>query len=476
MADTLQTPHIENGTILNGTTEQVGKSQTSPPEIVDASSPQQPRKPRGPSKAQQLNKLYALPAPLRTFPLPTFIPHNPLSLFQILYAWASQVISPTSSHFPELYQGYFSPDTRSVHVTEQRSVRGLWEQGFYGKGNLSRSEPSWLEREKKRRGDGKTVTSEDITRARRAERQQAKWERARKEREAIDQTLAREAATKAEEAPIPVHCAPVDPLKLLALPLSSLVPNGKSVSPKKVRFSETIDPEVHVAIPVEVSTEKPEHKPAENHVEELVVKSDVLVEKPDELLNQEHFQLTLEEAFFLSYSLGALNILDKATHLPIAPRKAFTLFRSNSHFPSQDSSAPDDQFVVSYVVYHHFRSLGWVVRGGTKFSVDYMLYIRGPVFTHAEFAVIILPSYSDPYWSSTKELEVHAKNQERRSWSWLHCVNRVITQVRKTLILVYVDIPRPEKDDADTPIHQLLGRYKIREVVLKRWSSNRSRD
>lgn len=27
-----------------------------------------------------------------------------------------------------------------------------------------------------------------------------------------------------------------------------------------------------------------------------------------------------------------------------------------------------------------------------------MLYVRGPVCTHAEFAVIILPSYSDPYW------------------------------------------------------------------------------
>jgi tRNA-splicing endonuclease subunit Sen2 len=44
----------------------------------------------------------------------------------------------------------------------------------------------------------------------------------------------------------------------------------------------------------------------------------------------------------------------------------------------------DNPFLVNYVVYHHYRSLGWVVKGGIKFCVDYLLYKRGPVFTHAE--------------------------------------------------------------------------------------------
>src|SRR5436190_16084797 len=88
--------------------------------------------PRGPSKAQQLNKLYALPAPLRTFPLPTFLPHNPISIFHLLYAWVSQTINPPSSHPDILYQGWFSPETRSVHVTDSESIQALWQQGFYG--------------------------------------------------------------------------------------------------------------------------------------------------------------------------------------------------------------------------------------------------------------------------------------------------------------------------------------------------------
>ncbi|RAL62867.1 hypothetical protein DID88_004708 [Monilinia fructigena] len=128
---------------------------------IEASKPAKP-KPVGsrPSKFQQLNKLYGLPAPIRTFPLPTLIPHNPLSLFHILYVWLSQTISRPSSHFDSLYQGWFSPETRSIH---------------------------------KRRGVSKAIASEDVTRKRRADRQHTKWERARKEREAIDQTLLAEA-------------------------------------------------------------------------------------------------------------------------------------------------------------------------------------------------------------------------------------------------------------------------------------------
>ncbi len=44
----------------------------------------------------------------------------------------------------------------------------------------------------------------------------------------------------------------------------------------------------------------------------------------------------------------------------------------------------DNPFLINYMVYQHYRALGWVVRGGLKFCVDYLLYKRGPVFAHAE--------------------------------------------------------------------------------------------
>lgn len=53
---------------------------------------------------------------------------------------------------------------------------------------------------------------------------------------------------------------------------------------------------------------------------------------------------------------------------------------------------PDNPFLVSYVAYHHYRSLGWVVKTGLKFCVDWLLYKRGLVFSHAEY-VIVTPSH-----------------------------------------------------------------------------------
>ena len=142
---------------------------------------------------QKLNNMYNLPAPFRVFPLPNLVPHNPLSLIHIIYVWLYQTIIPSKSKIEPSYQGWFSPCTRSVHVTDDRSIRGLWEQGFYGKGSLSRSEPNWLDGEKARRENKGAVTSEEYTRKRRAERQMLKWDRARKERQAIDQKLVEEA-------------------------------------------------------------------------------------------------------------------------------------------------------------------------------------------------------------------------------------------------------------------------------------------
>lgn len=525
-----------------------------------------PTRPRIPSKAQQLSKLYALPAPLRTFPLPNFVPHNPISLFHILYTWVSQTINPPSSHPDTSYQGLFSEETRSVHVTDPRSIRALWEHGFYGKGSLSRSEPSWLDRERRRRGVAVDQTSEEVTKKRRAERQQIKWERARKEREAIDKTLLEEQASVPASALIShgkhgienqYWRAPVGPLEILALPNSSAdlgstkdglygeasrvdrkaayTSNGylevqdtpnmvsnlsdkdeSSIFPQKA--SNTIQPDTldqsngngiingHAHLNSLVngvshsngSAESPKQIKGQKIVRfspkveqttflqseppspELAATNLTKVEEPAVVIqDQEHLQLTMEEAFFLSYGLGVLTILDRKTKTAIPTKDLLSLCRRHSYFPPLETPvlSPDDPFMVSYVVYHHFRSLGWVVRGGTKFAVDYLLYNRGPVFSHAEFAVLIIPSYSDPFWSSDASIKEYVAKKEKRRWPWLHCINRVNSQVKKTLVLVYVDIPPVSAQSEDgLGIDGILMQYKIREFVLKRWISNRSRD
>lgn len=196
------------------------------------------------------------------------------------------------------------------------------------------------------------------------------------------------------------------------------------------------------------------------------------VDATTDIENKEHLQLSAEEAFFLSYGIGALSILDPATQKPISPEKLLELFRSHSYFPPSNDLKPNDPFLVHYVVYHHFRSLGWVPRHGIKFGVDWMLYTRGPVFDHAEFGLIVQPAYSHSWWKE------NGQEAPRKSWHWLHGVNRVLSHVLKSLVLVYVDIPPPHVFDAALAkggISEALKEYKVSEFMVRRWSSNRNR-
>lgn len=137
---------------------------------------------------------------------------------------------------------------------------------------------------------------------------------------------------------------------------------------------------------------------------EVVVSEEEMIIPED----MEHLQLTLQEAYFLCWGLGCLRILDPssvsvtATHYIhktyihsstqqgqyIPPQSLLSICLPAYSTPLPDlphePARTDNPFLINYVVYHHYRSLGWVVRGGIKFCVDYMLYKRGPVFSHAE--------------------------------------------------------------------------------------------
>ncbi|KAI4147710.1 MAG: hypothetical protein L6R39_003034 [Caloplaca ligustica] len=410
------------------------------------------------------NKLYAQPLPIKTYPLPPLIPHNPLSLLQIAFTYFFQFIIPPSSHPAIPLRGDFSVETRSIHIADEATARVLWEQGFFGKGSLSRSEPAWLAREKIRQGLVTGNTSEELTRKRREERKQFKEERARKEREVIEEKLAEEANAGSNGAEDGKHI--------------SEETNGHTVEPglDRVSFSAPLAPNADQqkrSTPPDMPTERSNlpHKMSEPSSNSLV--------------NQEHLQLTLEEAFYLVYGLGVLEIQNPATSQMLPTSEFFSICRSFSYFPPRPLAqlSPDDPFLLSYVVYHHFRSLGWVVRPGIKFAVDYLLYNRGPVFSHAEFAVMILPSYSHAHWSSTPELRAMVDGKEKKSWWWLHCVNRVQAQVRKSLVIAYVEVPplseiavSMDESGEVVDICRFLKMYRVREVVLKRWTPNRSRD
>lgn len=83
-----------------------------------------------------------------------------------------------------------------------------------------------------------------------------------------------------------------------------------------------------------------------------------------------------------------------------------------------------------------------------------MLYKLGPAYRHADYAVIIIPLQE-------------GQPEGTKSWQWLLRLNRICTQVKKTLVLCYVTIPESINH---------IENYRIQEVVYKRWSAQKNRE
>ncbi|WFC94588.1 tRNA-intron lyase [Malassezia brasiliensis] len=345
------------------------------------------------------------------------------------------------SQEPPIYKAWYDDMTKSVWMYDTGDALELWTRGFFGKGNLSRSEPTWKARKEaeytaRERGE---MTAEQMTQKRREERKLLKIERAR-------------AAVKAGIQ------LPDGITALGGTPDDDTVPDSDSQGAARTqlwRGDEDL-PEVQAGV---ARVKGLKHFSADLAQKDTGSGTQFAPSNPvDDRLDVEgveHFQLTLVEAFFLAGMLGCLDIYDGED------REVW--------------SRPDNPFLLSYIIYHHFRSLGWVVKNGSKFCVDYLLYKRGPVFSHAEFAVLVVPEYADEADATHSPFVVH-HNQGDKSWVWFSMVNRVNSQVQKTLILAHVlvpsridcagiDLARPN----DLIVALQRGLFRVKEVGIRRW-------
>lgn len=132
---------------------------------------------------------------------------------------------------------------------------------------------------------------------------------------------------------------------------------------------------------------------------------EAILPPPPWQLDAEYTQLQPEEAFFLLFAIGTLSLrtVSPLSLTSSTPSKPLSILSSWSLFLLQGytlvSSPPtsglsiedprlnrfDSPFLISYASYHHFRSMGWVVRSGVKFCTEWVLYGQGgPVGGHAE--------------------------------------------------------------------------------------------
>ncbi|KAM3847167.1 tRNA-splicing endonuclease subunit Sen2 isoform 1-T2 [Vipera latastei] len=166
----------------------------------------------------------------------------------------------------------------------------------------------------------------------------------------------------------------------------------------------------------------------------------------------EYLQLSLEEAFFLVYALGCLNIY--CSEEPLSILKLWDLF-----------SKAQPNFKATYIAYHYFRSKGWVPKVGLKYGTDLLLYRKGPPFYHASYSVIAELINDDFDGSLHRPF----------SWKTLSGLNRTTANVSKELMFCYLIKPS-DMNEKEMLSPECLKRMKVQELILNRWVSSCERE
>lgn len=396
-------------------------------------------------KNRSLASIYRKPLPIALCVdeeglLPLVIVHNPLSWIYLLCRMASiYVRKPPQAHVPLIpVVAQTSGGAVVFQVIHESDMEKLWKEGFFGKGTLSRSDPSWrlrvLRRLKLDSGIDSEVTNEEVTSVRREERKKFKELRSQAQKY---ETLDRQNKLSESDA------AAWEKIKLLLVDTKNW----------KQEFKVQAGPEENSEVVLRQEDE-----------EIIDLETMQLTE------NLEFLQLQKVEAFFLAFALDVVKVtlLEKSVASDQKSHSNELLTLSQIfNLCSAKNPNPHNKFILDYVVYHHFRSLGWCVRSGIKFGCDFLLYKRGPPFMHAEYALIVIPNTSEKW----------------KDWEDFMSVSRVVGGVRKTLVLIYVDIPSELEfgelfsDNMDkAQFILLLQLYKVTEVISKRWAPSRTRD
>ncbi|CAL9732787.1 tRNA-splicing endonuclease subunit Sen2p [Monosporozyma unispora] len=369
------------------------------------------------ARSNNVRYKYPLPIhPVDTTSLPHLILQNPLSWIHWSYKYYKLVCNSTNlcdRINVEITGGDIYPH---VMVEDAQGMTYLWENGFFGTGTLSRSEPTWFNRTDKlvngTEGWGQDSQLEKITRNRRLERSEFKKLREKLENE------------------------------LLILRQQS---NGDESLEK---ISEVVLKQREQLRAFKASQEQNHGDEGDNTVNDLEF-DEQMFDDEGNLLPLESLELMPVEATFLTFALPVLNI---------TPTQLFQ--RVLTPTPTYETI---HNFIIQYASYHHYRSHGWCVRSGIKFGCDYLLYKRGPPFQHAEFCITVMDNDSP-----------------RDDYTWYSRISRVIGGAKKTWILSYVSRTTSKEQIMKwwekEQYHKVFHAYEVNEIIYKRWVPGKNRD
>ncbi|KAL0125119.1 hypothetical protein PUN28_004333 [Cardiocondyla obscurior] len=172
---------------------------------------------------------------------------------------------------------------------------------------------------------------------------------------------------------------------------------------------------------------------------------------------REALHLTFEETFFLLFGLGCLQVI----HFD------GSLLDINNAWLYFCKEKPD--FVQKYVVYHYYRSKGWVVKPGLKYGGDFLLYKEGPPFYHASYIVIIEVADAD-------SLVIDPASSRSMTWNNLFGFERLSETVAKELLFAQVLWPSSVPRDINETSPKMLSEFAVRELLWRRWNPKQHRE
>ncbi|XP_015599327.1 tRNA-splicing endonuclease subunit Sen2 [Cephus cinctus] len=173
---------------------------------------------------------------------------------------------------------------------------------------------------------------------------------------------------------------------------------------------------------------------------------------------RETLHLTFQETFFLMFGLGCLQVIDFEGNF-LSIKNAWNYFCKEQ-----------TDFVQKYVVYHYFRSKGWVVKSGLKYGGDFLLYKQGPPFYHASYIVILEVLDADTLIRNEK------KTMRSMTWNNLFGLHRLSETAAKEILFAQVLWPSTIPKDSSLTTPEMLSEFTVREVLWRRWISKQKSD
>nr|XP_043625343.1 tRNA-splicing endonuclease subunit Sen2-1-like isoform X2 [Erigeron canadensis]XP_043625352.1 tRNA-splicing endonuclease subunit Sen2-1-like isoform X2 [Erigeron canadensis] len=172
--------------------------------------------------------------------------------------------------------------------------------------------------------------------------------------------------------------------------------------------------------------------------------------RPETTVDEDQwFQFTLEEAFYLYFCLKCIKIEEGDGSV----KNDNELWE---YMTSKKIAFPD-----LFKAYSHLRDKNWVVRSGCQFGVDFVAYRHHPSCVHSEFAVLV---FSDGKGGGNDRLRV---------WTDFQSMLRLCGGVAKTLLILHVN-RNGEKMTASSP--SCLDGYSVEERTITRWSAELCRE